>query len=73
MDFLRKFETSIQAIGAGALKAPQVIYVKDVNKTLFSKYGIPNGSFVAVQEIDGQLTLEPINALIQQIVLQQLV
>ena len=64
MDFLRKFETSIQAIGAGALKAPQVIYVKDVNKTLFSKYGIPNGSFVAVQEIDGQLTLEPINALI---------
>ena len=64
MDFLRKFETSIQAIGAGALKAPQVIYVKDVNKTLFSMYGIPNGSFVAVQEIDGQLTLEPINALI---------
>ena len=64
MDFLRKFETSIQAIGAGALKAPQVIYVKDVNKTLFSKYGIPNGSFVAVQEIDGQLTLEPINALV---------
>ena len=64
MDFLRKFETSIQAIGAGALKAPQVIYVKDVNKTLFSKYGIPNGSFVAVQEIDGQLTLEPTNALV---------
>ena len=64
MDFLRKFETSIQAIGAGALKAPQVIYVKDVNKTLFSMYGIPNGSFVAVQEIDGKLTLEPINALV---------
>lgn len=64
MDFLRKFETSIQAIGAGALKAPQVIYVKDVNKTLFSMYGIPNGSLIAVQEIDGQLTLEPINALV---------
>ena len=64
MDFLRKFETSIQAIGVGALKAPQVIYVKDVNKTLFSMYGIPNGSWIAVQEIDGQLTLEPINALV---------
>lgn len=64
MDFLRKFETSIQAIGAGVLKAPQVIYVKDVNKTLFSMYGIPNGSWIAVQEIDGQLTLEPINALV---------
>ena len=64
MDFLRKFETSIQAIGAGALKAPQVIYVKDVNKTLFSKYGIPNGSFIAVQDIDGQLTLEQTNALV---------